>query len=226
MKTMWKILGLLMICGQAVAVDLGSLTKGEMAGGLKETLTKSAVAAVGNLGRENGFLNNEKVKIPLPDSLARVEGVMRTFGMGKQADELVVAMNRAAEMAVPEAKKLLIEAVNKMSIEDAQAIISGGDDAATAYFRKNTESALGVKFLPVVKKSTQKVGLAQRYNDFAGKAAKYGLVEEKQANIEQYVTQKALDGLYASIAEEERAIRKDPVGSGSKLIGKIFGYVR
>lgn len=226
MKTMWKILGLLMICGQAVAADIASLTTGEMAGGLKETLTKSAVAAVGKLGQENGFLNNEKVKIPLPDSLARVEGVMRTFGMGKQADELVVAMNRAAEMAVPEAKTLLIEAVKKMSIQDARAIISGGDDAATAYFRKNTEDALGVKFLPVVKKSTQKVGLAQRYNDFAGKAAKYGLVEEKQANIEQYVTQKTLDGLYATIAEEESAIRKDPVGSGSKLIGKIFGYGR
>jgi hypothetical protein len=226
MKTIWKILGLLLVCGQAVAADLSSLTTNEMTGGLKETLTKSAVAAVGKLGQENGFLNNEKVKIPLPASLAKVEGVMRTFGMGKQADELVVAMNRAAEIAVPEAKTLLIEAVKKMSIQDARAIISGGDDAATAYFRKNTQDALGVKFLPIVKKSTQKVGLAQRYNDFAGKAAKYGLVEEKQANIEQYVTQKALDGLYATIAEEERAIRKDPVSSGSKLIGKIFGYGR
>lgn len=226
MKKMGKILGLLLICGQATAVDLANLTTGEMAGGLKETLTKGAAQAVGRLGRENGFLNNEKVRIPLPDSLAKAEKVMRTFGMGKKADELVVTMNRAAEMAVPEAKTLLIDAVKKMTIQDARAIISGGDDAATAYFRRSTEAELTVKFLPLVRSCTEKVGLAQRYNDVAGKAVKYRLVEEKQANIEQYVTQKALDGLFATIAEEERAIRKDPIGTGSKLISKIFGYVR
>ena len=223
MKPFRAMLVLMLICGQAVAADLSSLTKGEMAGGLKETLTKSATAAVAALGREDGFLKNEKVKIPLPENLARVEGVMRSFGMGKQADELVVAMNRAAEAAVPEAKKLLVDAVKKMSIDDAKAIITGGDDAATAYFRKNTETALTTKFLPIVKKNTEKVGLAQRYNDLAGKASQFGLLDRSQSNIETYVTQQALDGLYKMIAEQERLIRQDPVGQGSKLIGKIFG---
>lgn len=226
MKPFRAMLVLMLICGQAVAADLSGLTKGEMAGGLKETLTKSATAAVALLGREDGFLKNEKVKIPLPENLARVEGVMRTFGMGKQADELVVAMNRAAEAAVPEAKKLLVDAVKKMSIDDAKAIITGGDDAATAYFRKNTESALTAKFLPIVKKNTEKVGLAQRYNDLAGKASQFGLLDRSQSNIEAYVTQQALDGLYKTIAEQERLIRQDPVGQGSKLIGKIFGLGR
>lgn len=226
MKPFRAMLMLLLICGQAAAADLSSLTKGEMAGGLKETLTKSATAAVALLGREDGFLGNEKVKIPLPENLARVEGVMRTFGMGRQADELVVAMNRAAEAAVPEAKKLLVDAVKKMSIDDAKAIITGGDDAATAYFRKNTETALTAKFLPIVKKNTDKVGLAQRYNDLAGKASQFGLLDKSQSNIEAYVTQQALDGLYKTIAEQERLIRQDPVGQGSKLIGKIFGLGR
>lgn len=214
----------MLICGHAAAVDLAGLTKGEMTGGLKETLSKSATAAVAALGREDGFLRNEKVKIPLPGNLARVEGVMRTFGMGKQADELVVAMNRAAEAAVPESKKLLVDAVKKMSIDDAKGIITGGDDAATAYFRKNTESALTAKFLPIVKKNTEKVGLAQRYNALAGKASQFGLVDKGQGNIETYVTQQALDGLYKMIAEQEKLIRQDPVGQGSKLIGKIFGF--
>lgn len=224
MRSGWKWFGVLMLaCGPALA---GGLTQAEMSGGLKETLSKGAVTAVGMLGRPDGFLKNEQVRIPLPDSLAQVEGLMRTFGMGRQADELVVAMNRAAEAAVPEAKKLLLEAVRKMSIDDARGIINGGDDAATAYFRRNTESGLTSRFLPIVKKATEKVGLAQRYNDFAGKAARFGLVEEKQATIEAYVTQKALEGLYLMIAEQEKAIRQDPVGQGSKLIGRIFGLGR
>jgi hypothetical protein len=226
MKLFRAMLVFVLVCGHAAAADLSSLTKGEMAGGLKETLTRSATTAVGLLGQEGGFLNNEKVKIPLPENLAKVERVMRTFGMGKQADDLVLAMNRAAEAAVPEAKKLLVDAVKKMSIDDAKAIITGGDDAATAYFRKNTEGALATRFLPIVKKNTEKVGLAQRYNDYSGKASQFGLLDKSQSNIETYVTQQALDGLYKTIAEQERLIRQDPVGQGSKLIGKIFGLVR
>jgi hypothetical protein len=226
MKLFRAMLIIMLVCGQTVAADLSSLTRGEMTGGLKETLTQSATAAVGLLGQEGGFLNNEKVKIPLPQNLSKVERVMRTFGMGKQADELVVTMNRAAEAAVPEAQKLLVDAVKKMSIDDAKAIITGGDDAATAYFRKNTEGALATRFLPIVKKNTEKVGLAKRYNDLAGKASQFGLIDKSQSNIETYVTQQALDGLYKTIAEQERLIRQNPVGQGSKLIGKIFGFGR
>jgi len=226
MKLFRAMLVLTLVCGQAAAADLSSLSKNEMVGGLKETLTRSASTAVGLLGQEGGFLNNEKVKIPLPENLAKVEKVMRTFGMGKRADELVVAMNRAAEAAVPEAKNLLVDAVKKMSVDDARAIITGGDDAATAYFRKNTEGALSDKFLPIVKKNTEKIGLAQRYNDLADKASRFGLPDKGQSNIETYVTRQALDGLYKTIAEQERLIRQDPIGQGSKRIGRIFGFAR
>lgn len=200
-----------------------SPTQQETSAGLKEALTKSAEAAVKQLGQENGFLANDKVKIPLPPTLARAESLMRTVGMGKQADELVVSMNRAAEAAVPESRKLLVDAVKRMTLDDAKAILTGGDDAATQYFRKQTEGTLSTKLLPIVKKTTDRVRLAQRYDELAGKAVRFGLLSSDDANIERYVTQKTLDGLYTVIAEQEKAIRHDPLGYGSKLIGKVFG---
>lgn len=212
------------ITASAAGIDV--LSNKDAVGGLKQALTQSAGAAVGKLGITDGFLGNPKVKIPLPESLQKVEGMMRTLGMSKKADELIVTMNRAAEAAAPEAKALLVDAVKKMSVEDAKGILTGGDDAATQYFRKNTAEPLAKKFLPIVKKATAKVGLANKYNELAGKGAKFGLVAEKDANIENYVTQKALDGLYLMMAEEERAIRKDPVGQGSKLLQKVFGALR
>jgi hypothetical protein len=136
---------------------------------------------------------------------------------------LVLKMNRAAEEAVPEAKTLLIDSVKKMSLADAKSILTGGDDAATQYFKKTTSSAMSAKFLPIVKKSTQDVQLAQQYNKFAEMGSQYGLVNKDQANLEQYVTNKALDGVYLMMAEEEKAIRKDPVGQASSLIKKVFG---
>ena len=116
-------------------------------------------------------------------------------------------MNRAAEEAVPEAKTLLVAAVKKMSVEDAKGILTGGDNAATEYFRSTTSDALTARFLPIVKKATAKVRLAETYNNFAGKAAGFGLLDKKDANLDSYVTQKALDGLFLMMAEEEKAIR-------------------
>lgn len=208
------------------AASLEDLSNKDVVSGLKEALTQSSSAAVGKLGQENGFFGNDKVKIPLPDNLRKVEGMMRTFGMGKQADELILTMNRAAEAAAPEAKTLLIDAVKKMTVQDAKGILTGGDDAATAYFRKNTESQLTQKFLPIVKQSTAKAGLAQSYNSLAGKAAKFGLANEKQATIESYVTAKALDGLYLMMAEEEKAIRANPLERTGTYIQKVFGILQ
>lgn len=213
-------------CSGASGAGLDALSNKDVIGGLKEALTQSSGAAVGKLGRENGFFGNDKVKIPLPKSLAKAEVLMRAMGMGKQADKLVLAMNRAAEAAVPEAKALLVDAVKKMTVQDAKGILAGGDDAATQYFKKHTEQPLTQKFLPIVKKATTKVGLAERYNQFAGRAAKFGLVEESQANIETYVTKKTLEGLYLIMAEEEKAIRKDPVGRAGTYIEKVFGALR
>jgi len=205
------------------APGVDALSNKDMVGGLKEALIKSAEITVKKLGATDGYLGNPQIKIPLPESLQKVEGMMKKFGMGKQAEELVVSMNRAAEAAAPEAKAMLIDAAKKMSVQDAKGILTGGDNAATQYFRGATQVQLTQKFLPIVKKATQKVRLAAKYNDFAGKGAKFGLVDAKDANLENYVTQKALDGLYLMMAQEERAIRQDPVGQASKLLQKVFG---
>lgn len=223
MRRFVPVLVLALFATQAFALGLADLSNQEASGGLKEALMQAAGSAVGKLGVPDGYFRNPKVKIPLPDSLRKVEKGMRMFGMGKQADELILRMNRAAETAVPEARDLLVDAVKKMTVQDAKNILTGGDDAATQYFRKTTSGPLTEKFLPIVTKATEDVQLAQQYNRFAEKGAKYGLVKKEQANLEQYVTQKALDGLYLMMAEEERAIRKDPLGASTSLIKKVFG---
>lgn len=224
MRQLW--IALAFVSFAAHAADLGSLSSGEAVGGLKEALIQSADKAVGKLGAVDGFLGNPKVKIPLPDTMKKAEKAMRMFGMGEQADELVLKMNRAAEAAVPEAKTLLIDAARKMSVADAKGILTGGDDAATEYFRKATSGPMADRFLPIVKQATENVALAQQYNKFAEMGSRYGLVGKDQASLEQYVTQKTLDGVYLMMAEEERAIRQDPMGQASNLLKKVFGAVR
>ena len=210
----------------ATAAGLADLSNKDAVAGLRQALTDSASAAVGKLGVENGFFGNAKVKIPLPESLRRVEGLVRAMGMKRQADELELAMNRAAETAVAEAKPLLVDAVKKMSVQDAKGILTGGETSVTDYFRRTTADPLAKKFLPTVKKATAKVGLAQKYDAIAGKGAQLGLVDASQASIEQYVTQKSLDGLYTIIADEEKAIRQDPVGAASSIVQKVFGAIK
>ena len=223
MRMLAAAFALLLFIGQASAVELADISNREATAGLKDALIQASGAAVGKLGVTDGFFKNPKVKIPLPDSLKKAEKAMRFFGMGKQADELVLRMNRAAEAAVPEAKVLLVDAVKKMSVQDAKDILTGGDDAATQYFKRMTATPLTAKFLPKVKEATQDVQLAQQYNKFAEAGMQYGLVKKDQANLEQYVTQKTLDGLYLMMAEEEKAIRKDPLGASTSLIRKVFG---
>ncbi|MDO9281046.1 MAG: DUF4197 domain-containing protein [Methylotenera sp.] len=209
--------------GHANALGVSDLTNTEASNGLKAALTQAAGKAVSQLSATDGFFGNNEVKIPLPDTLKKAERSMRMLGMGKQADELVLRMNRAAEAAVPEAKALLVDSVKKMSVTDAKAILTGGDDAATQYFRKTTSAPMAEKFLPIVKKATEDVQLARQYNKFAQMGNKVGLVKKEQVNLEQYVTQKTLDGVYLMMAKEEAAIRKDPVGQTSSLLKKVFG---
>ena len=216
---------LMALATPAGAVSLADLSNQDAVKGMKAALVQGADRAVSQLGTANGFLGNAKVKIPLPDSLRQAERVMRMVGMGAQADQLVTSMNRAAEMAVTEAKPLLVDAVRKMSVQDAKGILTGGDDAATQYFRRTTSTALTQKFLPIVKQMTARVNLAQLYNQYAGQAAAFGVMDAKDANIDDYVTRKALDGLFLVIAEQERAIRKDPVGSASTIVQKVFGAI-
>jgi len=226
MKRTFAAVVLYLFAASASAAGLADITNKDAVSGLRQALTDSAAAAVGKLGVENGFFGNARVKIPLPESLQKVEGLMRAMGMKRQADELELAMNRAAETAVAEATPLLVDAVKQMSVRDAKGILTGGETSATDYFRRTTADALGRKFLPVVKKATAKVGLAEKYNSIAGKGAQLGLVNADQATIEQYVTKKSLDGLYTIIADEEKALRQDPVGAASSIVQKVFGALR
>lgn len=211
---------------QAHALSIGDLTNAEASQGLKAALEKGALSAVNLLGKADGFLGNEKVRIPLPGFLEDASKLLRTFGQGARIDELVTAMNRAAESAVPMAKDLLVGAVKSMNVADAKNILAGGETSVTQFFAEKTRAPLNEKFLPVVTKATEKVGLAEKYNRVASKAAGIGLVKKEDANIQQYVTGKSLDGLYLMIGEEERKIRQDPVGTGSALLQKVFGALK
>lgn len=208
------------------ASALSGFSNKDQVGSLKQALTQGAETAVANLAKENGYLGNNKVRIPLPESLQKADSLMRQFGMGKYADELITSMNRAAEAAVPEAKTLLVGAVKNMTVADAKAILTGGNDAATQYFRKNTETALTGKFKPIVNKSMQKVKLAEKYDQFAGRGAQYGLVNQQDARLDDYITRRALDGLFLMMAEQEKAIRANPLEATGSLAKKVFSAIK
>lgn len=226
------IIGLLVLSAAAGlprgarAASLASLSGTEVSAGLKEALLKGSEVAVNLLGRPGGFLDNANVRIPLPDGLRQAQSVLRLMGQGRQAEELEVAMNRAAEAAVPHARELLTHAVRTMTVQDARSIVAGGDDSVTRYFQGRTEAPLTQRFLPIVAQATEKLGLVQMYNRYAGQAAQFGVVRQEDANVQSYVTRKALDGLFLVIGEQERAIRNDPVGTGSAILKKVFGALR
>jgi hypothetical protein len=218
--------GLVLPFAPAQAVTLAELSQGEAVKALKLALERGARSAIGQLGQVNGFLGNDKVRIPLPQQLQDAESTLRRFGQGARLDELVTTMNRAAEEAVPMAQDLMLAAVRNMTVADGKKILDGGDTSVTGFFAEKTRVPLGQKFLPVVTRSTDRVGLAGQYNQIAGKAADFGLLRREDASIERYVTGKALDGLYLMIGEEERKIRRDPVGTGSALLSKVFGALK
>ncbi len=199
------------------------LSEGDAASGIRAALERGALAAVGLLGKQDGFLGNPKVRIPLPGYLKDAAKLLKATGQGKRVDELTTAMNRAAELAVPEAKTLLVGAAKSITVEDALRIVRGGETSVTDYFAGKTRTPLGEKFLPIVTSATERVALADKYNALAAKAAGLGLVKKQDANLQQYVTGKALDGLYLMIGEEEKKIRRDPVGTGSEILRKVFG---
>lgn len=211
--------------GAPMVNGVDALSDTEISAGLKEALARGADAAVAQLGRKNGFFGNPELKIPLPPSLQKADKAMRLFGMSKQADELVLSMNRAAEAAVPEAQTLLTGAVKQMTLEDARGILAGGETSATDFFRQKTEATLIERFGPIVKASTHKIGLAQQYDQYAGMAAQFNLIDKEQSSVEQYVTRQALDRLYQVIGEKERTLRANPMQAGSDLLKKVFSAV-
>jgi hypothetical protein len=163
------------------------------------------------------------VRIPLPGKLQKARKTARKLGLSKQIDGLELAMNRAAEAAVPEAKELFVQSIKQMSVKDALGIIQGPENAATEYFRASMSDKLTEKFLPIVSKATADVQLAQQYKSLASKASSLGLIDASDATIDDYVARKALDGLFLVMAKEEAAIRKNPLGQASSLLRKVFG---
>jgi len=216
----------LIVPATASAGVLDAVSDGEASGAVRAALTRGADAAVGKLGVPGGFLNNPEVRIPLPEGLRQGERVMRMIGKGAELDGLKKAMNQAAERAVPQARTMLVKAVKAMTVEDAKAILTGGDDSVTQFFRSKTEADLTAQFLPVVAEQVSKLGLARSYDRLAGQGAKFGLVDKDAATMDRYVTARALDGLYLMIAREERALRANPLQAGSQLLGKVFGLLR
>lgn len=210
----------------AYALSLADLSNADASSGLKGALEQGALAAVGLLGKNGGFLNNPKVRISLPGYLSDAAKMMKRFGQGKRIEELETSINHAAEAAVPMGKDLLVGAVRTMSVQDAKNILTGGDRSITQFFADKTRAPLGLKFLPIVTQATSQVGLAQQYNGFAAKAAGFGLVRKEDATIEQYVTGKTLDGLFLIIGEQEQQLRQNPAAAGSAIVQKVFGAMR
>jgi hypothetical protein len=200
-----------------------ALSQADATAGVKLAMERGANAAVDLLGRNDGFLSNPKVRIPLPGVLNDAAKLLKMTGQQQRVDELVTAMNRAAEAAVPEARSLLVSAAKSMTVEDALAIVRGGETSVTDYFARKTRQPLTAKFLPIVARETQKVSLAEKYDAVAGKAAGFGLLKKEDANLNGYVTGKALDGLFLVIGEEEKKLRQNPLGTGSDLLKKVFG---
>jgi len=209
--------------GLGAVAPARALSEGDAASGVRAALERGANAAVSLLGRGDGFLGNPKVRIGLPGFLNDAARLLKATGQGKRVDELVTAMNRAAEAAVPEARTLLVAAVKTMSVEDALKIVRGGDTSVADFFSTKTRQPIGLKFLPIVARATEKVSLARKYDAVAGKAAGLGLLKKEDADLKGYVTGKALDGLYFMIGEEEKKIRRDPVATGSAILRKVFG---
>lgn len=201
------------------------LSQGDAALGIKESLAQGASAAITRLGRPDGFLKDQAVKILLPGNLSKLADTARKLGASKQVDALELAMNRAAEKAVVSAADIFADAVRDMSVKDALAIVRGGDDAGTQYFRRTTEDQLRERFRPIVEDATAETGVAKRYKSLSKKAGGLGglLGGGESVDLDAYVTEKAMDGLFHYIAQEEKAIRKNPVGRGSELLQRVFG---
>lgn len=225
MKITQLIATSLLACSATLAQAglLDAFSDKDATGGMRQALSQGAEQAVALLGKQDGFLGNDKVRIELPEKFQQAESALRFMGQGKLLDELKTNMNRAAEQAVPEAKTLLVNAVKQMSVQDVKNVLTGGENSATNYFREKTSAQLTERFLPIVSKVTGKLPVAQQYNSLASKAASFGLLDSKDASVEQYVTGKALDGLFLMIAEQEREIRQNPAQAVGSLAKKIFG---
>ena len=202
--------------------DTSGLSNDKIIAGLKQALQVSTTKAVALTGKHDGFLKNEAIKIILPPKLETVGRGLRMVGMGARVDELEVGMNRAAEQATPQAKAIFLVALKKMTFEDARRILTGGDTAATDYFKRRSSADLTAAFSPIVHRSMERVGLVQQYNQLI-KTAPGGSVLAGQFDLDKYVVGKTLDGLFHVLGEQETQIRKNPAAQTTALLKEVFG---
>ena len=201
----------------------GSLSQGDMSGGLKEALALGSERAIKGLSRSGGYLDDKSVRIPLPGKLRKIESSLRMLGQGKAVDEFVQTANRAAEQAIPKAAPIVGDAIRGMSFTDARQILSGPDDAATTYFRGKTSDALTRAMLPIVSSATDKAGVTRAFKQMIDKAGPAASMLGDDLDVDEYITDKTLDGLFLKLAEEEKSIRHDPVARSTDLLKKVFG---
>ena len=224
--------------GSSAATTLAGLSNDQMVQGLQAALAKGLQQAIARLGHDGGFLTNLNVKIPMPEKMQKVESALRAMKQEKLADDFVSTMNHAAEQAVPEAGAVFADALKQMTIQDATSILSGANDAATRYFQKNTQTNLYGKFYPIVQKATQKTGVTAAYKKVTetasgssslgsfGSAVSGSLLGKDSSDIDAYVTNKALEGLFKMVAEEEKHIRENPVARTTDILQKVFGVLK
>jgi hypothetical protein len=199
------------------------LSNDRIVAGLKEALQVGTGNAVNLTGKVDGYFRNQAIKILMPKQLQTLEKGLRAIGYGSQVDEFVLSMNRAAEKAAPEARKIFVGAIREMSFTDARRILTGGDTAATEYFKSKTTDELTTAFRPIVEKAMNEVGVTRQYKDLVGRYQSIPFARSQTLDIDQYVVTKALDGLFYVLGEEERKIRKDPVARVTSLLKDVFG---
>jgi len=199
-----------------------SLDAATVAAGLREALEQGTGRAVQTLGRDNGFWSHPSLRIPVPEKLTRAEKTLRRLGQDKLADDFIRSLNRAAEQATPAARDIFVGAIRKMTIRDAFDILNGPPNAATQYFRRQTDAPLAQAFRPIVARSTQSVGVTAQYKKFVQRVEPLGVVDTRELDLDDYVTRKALDGLFELVAQEEKRIREDPVARTTELLRKVF----
>jgi len=209
-----------------------SLSNSEITEGLKEALDVGVKKAIDMLGTENGFLNDQSVKILLPESMQKVESLLRSAGQGERIDEFVSSMNHAAEQAVPQVTDVFVDAIGNMSLTDAQGILSGGDTAATDYFKTHTSDDLSKLISPYVNDAMTKTQVTQYYKSMTTQVKKYdnfGLMDSylgSAADIDKYVTDKTMEGLFTKIAVQEKMIRDNPAARSTEILKSVFGSVK
>ncbi len=216
----------LLFAAQACALSLGDISQNQASDGMKAVLEQSTRIAVEQLGQPGGFNKNSAVRIELPGKLGKAARTMKMLGQGKQVTALENSMNQAAEQAIPQAQALLLDAIKRMTVSDAKGILTGPDNSATAYLDRSSREQLRSRFLPMIEQVTQSSGLAQQYNNFAGQAASFGVIDAKDASIENYIAEQALNGLFTIIGEQEASIRQNPAQAATSLAKKVFEALR